>query len=576
MNNNSIQEMVKLKILMGNENSTFNTFIMLIIPFIELVFEFVKNFVYKYFDDKKTKLLERTKITPANEKYSIFLEKDLQKSKNNEILESVLYNISNKYSIKSVTQYKDIYIVNFFDQFLIEDSIYGKLHTIEYDSDKNVSLIKLQISSDSLKVNELKDYVNKCYIEYKRTIQNNLGNDLYYFDQCYDNTNNNKNMYKLNNDIINDDLTFEINKFTSSKNFSNIFGKELDTIKKRVAFFLNNKQWYIEKGLPHTLGLLLHGLPGCGKTSCVKAIANECKRHIVNINFNLVKTNTQLKNIFYKEQIHCEKNGIPVIYDIPVNERIYVLEDIDCMNDIVLDRSFLKSSSIIEQTEGSAQQGDFEFKDKVNEKIIEYTFEQEHGFDKKSVPQNVIDYIKNNEIYKHKNWNMIKINLWTVKNVEDLTKYLKEDLQAYEEKENTNLVIETTVKPINKKGDDKKEDEIKDPITLSSLLNILDGILEIPGRLIIITSNYPERLDKALIRPGRIDLIQKLGKCELNTIKEMYESFYSTTLTKELDETLNKKWSPAELNCLLFNNFDTPDKFLTDIIETKPSFLTSF
>lgn len=571
MNSNNIQEMVKLKLLMGNENSTFNTFIMLLIPFIEWIFEFVKNFAYKYFDDKKTTLLERTKITPTNEKYSIFLEKDLQKSKNNEVLESVLYNISNKYSIKSVTQYKDIYIVNFFDQFLIEDSIYGKLHNIEYDSDKNVSLIKLQISSDSLKVNELKDYVNKCYIEYKRTIQNNLGNDLYYFDQYYDNSNNNKNMYKLNNDIINDDLTFEINKFTSSKNFSNIFGKELDTIKKRVSFFLNNKQWYIDKGLPHTLGLLLHGSVGTGKTSCIKAIANECKRHIVNINFNLVKTNTQLKNIFLKEQIHCEKNGIPVIYDIPVNERIYVLEDIDCMNDIVLDRSFLnKSSSIIEPTEGSAQQGNFEFRDK----ITEYTFEQE--IDRKNVPQDVIDYIKSNEIYKHKNWNMIKLNLWTVKNVDDLKKYIKEDLQAYEEKENTNLVIEKLVLPTNKKKDGDKNEEIKDPITLSSLLNILDGILEIPGRLIIMTSNYPERLDRALIRPGRIDLIQKLGKCELNTIKEMYESFYSTTLIKELDETLNKKWTPAELNCLLFNNFDTPDKFLTDIIESEPSFLTSF
>ena len=36
------------------------------------------------------------------------------------------------------------------------------------------------------------------------------------------------------------------------------------------------------------------------------------------------------------------------------------------------------------------------------------------------------------------------------------------------------------------------------------LLNVLDGIVDTPGRIVIMTTNHPEALDAALIRPGRI------------------------------------------------------------------------
>ena len=34
---------------------------------------------------------------------------------------------------------------------------------------------------------------------------------------------------------------------------------------------------------------------------------------------------------------------------------------------------------------------------------------------------------------------------------------------------------------------------------------VLDGVVDSPGRIIVMTSNHPEKLDPALIRPGRID-----------------------------------------------------------------------
>ena len=116
----------------------------------------------------------------------------------------------------------------------------------------------------------------------------------------------------------------------------------------------------------------------------------------------------------------------------------------------------------------------------------------------------------------------------------------------------------------------RKEEE-KEVIDLSFLLNLLDGTLEANGRILIITTNFPERIDKALIRPGRIDLIVNFKKCSVPIIQEMVNAFYDRTdLLVENNPTLNEKWSPAEVNQILFRNFDTPEKALEELVSTQP------
>ena len=55
-----------------------------------------------------------------------------------------------------------------------------------------------------------------------------------------------------------------------------------------------------------------------------------------------------------------------------------------------------------------------------------------------------------------------------------------------------------------------------DALNLAGLLNVLDGVVDTPGRMLILTSNHPEKLDPALIRPGRVDRLIHLGylRCE--------------------------------------------------------------
>ncbi|KAJ3115281.1 hypothetical protein HDU96_000903 [Phlyctochytrium bullatum] len=58
--------------------------------------------------------------------------------------------------------------------------------------------------------------------------------------------------------------------------------------------------------------------------------------------------------------------------------------------------------------------------------------------------------------------------------------------------------------------------------TLSALLNCLDGHMMNEDVIIIMTTNHPEVLDPALIRPGRIDLHLELGYCTRYQLDRMF------------------------------------------------------
>merc|ERR1712176_900127 len=122
-------------------------------------------------------------------------------------------------------------------------------------------------------------------------------------------------------------------KFESGKTFSNVFYPENDDIMQRLDFFTNNKAWYKQRGIPYTMGFLFYGDPGCGKTSTIKAIANHTQRHIVSVPLNKIKTAKELLNVFYNTNINYK--------DIPLDKRLFVLEDIDAadLKDTVGERS---------------------------------------------------------------------------------------------------------------------------------------------------------------------------------------------------------------------------------------------
>ncbi len=66
----------------------------------------------------------------------------------------------------------------------------------------------------------------------------------------------------------------------------------------------------------------------------------------------------------------------------------------------------------------------------------------------------------------------------------------------------------------------------KNTITISGLLNAIDGVASQEGRVLIMTTNHPEKLDDALVRPGRVDLKIEFGLSSKQQIEDIFLRMY--------------------------------------------------
>merc|ERR1711920_1139120 len=63
-------------------------------------------------------------------------------------------------------------------------------------------------------------------------------------------------------------------------------------------------------------------------------------------------------------------------------------------------------------------------------------------------------------------------------------------------------------------------------LTFTGLLNALDGVGRANGQIFILTTNYRDRLDSALIRNGRVDVHVEFTNAGDEQICEMFRRFY--------------------------------------------------
>ena len=69
-------------------------------------------------------------------------------------------------------------------------------------------------------------------------------------------------------------------------------------------------------------------------------------------------------------------------------------------------------------------------------------------------------------------------------------------------------------------------DEKSNRVTFSGLLNALDGVAAGEGRMLFATTNHRERLDPALIRPGRIDRQVEVGFADREQLRRIFSRFF--------------------------------------------------
>jgi chaperone BCS1 len=159
-----------------------------------------------------------------------------------------------------------------------------------------------------------------------------------------------------------------------------------------VRRFLEQRAWYIQRGVPYRRGYMLFGPPGTGKSSAVVAIASALGMDIAVLNLNGLGLD--------------DKELSELLAEVPANSLV-LIEDIDC--------AFIARSA----------------------------------------------------------------------------------------------------------GEDKAN-----KITFSGLLNAIDGVSAGEGRILFATTNHPERLDPALVRPGRIDRKVEIGLADRDQIRRIFRRFF--------------------------------------------------
>lgn len=405
------------------------------------IFENLLNF------DKTNKLIYSSSSKNTSKRfraimYYISKNNDLSIKKLMEIVDIKFSYLTESYEETKKTGYR----VDQTTKFIIDKNIYGQIYYKEKEifneSGKTnyEEIIYLEVSSTNLTLLQLQEWVESKLVDYEAHIKSKIIDKQLLVEISWNNETK--------------DININYNPWESCVTFNNRFFTNKDSILEKINFFIKNPEWYKERGIPWTLGFLLWGKPGCGKTGFIKALMNTTKRNAITIKLNNKFDFNKLKRIMYDDEINED-------LIIPQKNRIIIFEDIDCMSDIVLDRDL-----------------------------------------KNHDEKNILETLK--------------------------TKYIKlsENSELFPEKLNS-----------------------VDDNNLSYFLNILDGLQECQGRIIIMTTNKPELLDPALTRSGRIDHKIEFTFATLQDVQEIICFYWNSNNIdmNTLDKKVHLKFSHADI-----------------------------
>lgn len=386
-----------------------------------------------------------------------------------------------------------------FQQTTTEDQADDKKQT----SKKVVTMEFRATGSDGNKT--IDDFVNEAYDWYMKKIEATEDKSRYMYVMTHKATSSSNDDDGGNSN--DGERKYKRYKLSDAKTFESLFFGEKDNLLRILDHFQNKNGKYAIPGYPHKLGLLLHGPPGTGKTSLIKAIAHHTNRNIVSIPLSRISTNQELMDIVFDQSFMVHGEDMPV--KLRFQDTVFVMEDVDAASPIVHAREGASSSSsggshvkITRQTSTIAEDKEAEGEKKEPTVVSQTTSTVDATLPGPALPMGMDD------------------------DAALMLGMLASSLEGKSKGLNFKSYASTT-----------------DKLDLAGLLNVLDGVVDTPNRILIMTTNHPEKLDPALIRPGRIDKKLYLGFIEFEQCAQMVNHYFQTTMTDEQREALRDVFS---------------------------------
>jgi ATPase family associated with various cellular activities (AAA) len=268
----------------------------------------------------------------------------------------------------------------------------------------------------------------------------------------------------------------------NEKSFDSLFFPEKNNILELVYDFENRTGRFSLPGVPRKIGVLLHGPPGTGKTSFIKALANKTKRNIFMIDLAAVAKSKCLFHALMHlldVKTHNRSCSSPIDAYLNYGNTIFVLEEIDAAS-VTHDR-----------------------KPKEKEEI--YPKEQYDG--------------------------------------------------------RVQFITTGPAQP--------PPPETDPPLDISDVLTALDGILDTPDRIVVMTTNHFEKIDPALFRPGRIDECIHLTNMTPDCAEEMLRHSYPDVSDEQMQRfktvvQTSSQLTAAKLQQLMVKYYPNVDNIISN------------
>jgi len=267
--------------------------------------------------------------------------------------------------------------------------------------------------------------------------------------------------------------------------------KMRDQIQQEVEDFFHkdSKKLYSDTSRPYRHGFLFYGPPGTGKTSLSVAIASHACVPLVTITLRGMD-DKDLEEAFF---------GIPI-------PSVVLMEDIDVSSAEVGKRS--------RPGEKKSGQGDDKDESTYAVEIVEAV---------KMIEQTIgqaMTQLQRQQFAELKNFRREQdlSNKAVLRKLNEQFGYALD----LDDKEASHKTQAAPPAPVPKKS-----------VTMSGLLNVIDGAASVEGRLLIMTTNHKEHLDDALIRPGRCDSAFEITYATKNSAEQTFKRIFGLDPNKK-------------------------------------------